>query len=224
MIKISKRLEAISSLVPNNSKVIDVGCDHGLLSIYLYQQKISNKIIASDINENALNNAKENIQKNKLEEHIEIRLGNGLDPLNDTDEIDTVIISGMGAHTIIDIIKNNLNKLKKIDNIIIQSNTKLEYLRKELTKLNYIIEDELILEENKKIYTIIKFKKGNKKYNKKELYFGPILLKKNTELFKNNNQNEQYKLELLLKKLPKNKIIDRFKIRKKLQMYKQIQK
>ena len=224
MIKISKRLEAISSLVPNNSKVIDVGCDHGLLSIYLYQQKISNKIIASDINENALNNAKENIKKNKLEEYIDIRLGNGLEPLNDTDEIDTVIISGMGAHTIIDIIKNNLNKLKKIDNIIIQSNTKLEYLRKELTKLNYIIEDELILEENKKIYTIIKFKKGNKKYNKKELYFGPILLKKNTELFKNNNQNEQYKLELLLKKLPKNKIIERFKIRKKLQMYKQIQK
>ena len=224
MIKISKRLEAISSLVPNNSKVIDVGCDHGLLSIYLYQQKISNKIIASDINENALNNAKENIQKNKLEEYIDIRLGNGLDPLNDNDGIDTVIISGMGAHTIIDIIKNNLNKLKKIDNIIIQSNTKLEYLRKELTKLNYIIYDELILEENKKIYTIIKFKKGVKKYSKKELYFGPILLKKNTELFKNNNQNEQYKLELLLKKLPKNKIIDRFKIRKKLQMYKQIQK
>ena len=53
MIKISKRLEAMSSLVSNNSKVIDVGCDHGLLDIYLYQQNISTKIIASDINENA---------------------------------------------------------------------------------------------------------------------------------------------------------------------------
>ena len=45
MIKISNRLEAISSLIPNNSKVIDIGCDHGLLDIYLYQKKISNKII-----------------------------------------------------------------------------------------------------------------------------------------------------------------------------------
>ena len=43
MIKISKRLEAISGLVPNNSKVIDIGCDHGLLDIYLYQNKISKK-------------------------------------------------------------------------------------------------------------------------------------------------------------------------------------
>ena len=49
MIKLSKRLEAISSLVPNNSKIIDIGCDHGLLDIYLYQKKISNKIIAADI-------------------------------------------------------------------------------------------------------------------------------------------------------------------------------
>ena len=43
MIKISKRLEAISSLVPINSNVIDIGCDHALLDIYLYQNKISKK-------------------------------------------------------------------------------------------------------------------------------------------------------------------------------------
>ena len=40
MINISKRLETIASLVPINSKVIDIGCDHGLLDIYLYQKKI----------------------------------------------------------------------------------------------------------------------------------------------------------------------------------------
>ena len=84
MIKLSKRLEAISSLVPVNSKVIDVGCDHALLDIYLYQNKISNKIIAADVNQNALNNAKDNIKKAKLEKIIEARLGNGIDTLNKT--------------------------------------------------------------------------------------------------------------------------------------------
>jgi len=220
MIKLSKRLEAISSLVPNNSKVIDIGCDHGLLDIYLYQKKISTKVIASDINENALNNAKENIKKNKLEKVIETRLGNGLDTLEENDDIDTIIISGMGAHTAVGIIKNNLNKLKNINTIIIQSNTKIEFLRKEITKLNYLIEDELLVEDNKKIYTIVKFKKGKKKYNKKELYFGPILIKKNTKLFQSNNKKELEKLHLLLKLLPKNKIIDRYKIKKKISMYK----
>jgi len=220
MIKLSKRLEAISSLIPSNSKVIDIGCDHGLLDIYLYQKKISNKIIASDINENALNNAKENIRKNKLEEFIETRLGNGLDTLKENDDIDTIIISGMGAHTVVGILKNNLNKLKNINTIVVQSNTKIEFLRKEMTKLNYLIEDELLIEDNKKIYTIIKFIKGKKKYSKKELFFGPILLKKNTKLFQTNNQKELEKLQILLKLLPKNKIIDRYKIKKKISMYK----
>ena len=170
MIKISKRLEAISSLIPNNSKVIDIGCDHGLLGIYLLEKKISTKVIASDINENALKNAKKNIRKSKLENTIETRLGNGLDTLKESDNIDTIIISGMGAHTAIGILKNNLNKLKKINTIIVQSNTKIEFLRKELTKLNYLIADEILIEDNKKTYTIIKFIKGKQKYTKKESF------------------------------------------------------
>ena len=220
MIKLSKRLEAISSLVPNNSKVIDIGCDHGLLDIYLYQSKISSKVIASDINENALNNAKENIKNNNLEKCIETRLGNGLETLTEKDDINTIIISGMGSHTAIGILKNNSNKLKKIDTIIIQSNTKIELLRKEVIKLNYLIEDELLVEDNKKVYTIIKFVKGKKKYSKKELYFGPILLEKNTELFQRYNKKELEKLKVLLNLMPKNKIIDRYNIKKKINMYK----
>lgn len=220
MIKLSKRLEAISSLIPNDSKVIDIGCDHGFLDIYLYQRKISTKVIASDVNKNALNNAKYNIKKNQLEKKIEVRLGNGLNTLKESDDINTIIISGMGAHTIVGILKNNLNKLEKINTIVIQSNNKLEFLRKEISKLNYLIEDELLVEDNKKIYTVIKFVKGKRKYDKKELYFGPILLKKNTELFQINNQKELEKLKLLLKILPKNRIIDRYRIKKKINMYK----
>ena len=222
MIKLSKRLESISSLVPNNSKAIDIGCDHGLLDIYLYQKGICKKIIASDINENALNNAKKNIKKNKLEKDIEIRLGNGLDTLKETDDINTVIISGMGAHTALGIIKNNIHKLKNIDTIIIQSNTKNEFLRKEIIKFNYKIDNELLVEDNKKIYTIIKFIKGKAKYNKKELFFGPILLKENTKLFKQNNKKEKEKLEIILKLMPKSKIIEIYKLKKKIKMYNNI--
>ena len=222
MINISKRLVSIASLVPINSKIIDIGCDHALLDIYLYQHKISSKIIASDVNINALNNAKENIKKYKLDKYIETRLGNGLDTLNNIDDIDTIIISGMGAHTIVGIIKNNLNKLTKINTIIIQSNTKLEFLRKELTKLNYKIENEIMVEDNKKIYTIIKFTKGRERYNKKELFFGPILLKEKSNLFLKYNETELEKLQLLLKLLPKNHLVEKYKIKKEIRLYKNV--
>ena len=57
MIKISKRLKEIANYVEENSNIVDIGCDHGLLDIYLIQNKKNIKIIASDINQNALNNA-----------------------------------------------------------------------------------------------------------------------------------------------------------------------
>jgi tRNA (adenine22-N1)-methyltransferase len=219
MIKISKRLEAISSLVPINSKVIDIGCDHALLDIYMYQKKIANKIIATDINKNALTNAKENIKNAKLDKFIETRLGNGLEPLNNKDDINTIIISGVGAHTVNGILKNNQSKLKNITTIIIQSNTKLSFLRKEITKLNYKIADELMIEDNKKIYVIIKFIKGKEHYSKKKLYFGPILLMKHDEVFKKYYGEELKKLNIYLELLPKNKLIDRYKIKKEIRLY-----
>ena len=223
MIKLSNRLATIASLVPLNTSVIDIGCDHALLDIYLYQNKQVKKIIASDINENALANAKENIKKNKLTKEIETRLGNGLDTLKEEDNVDTIIISGMGAHTAVGILKNNLNKLKNIDTIIIQSNTKLSFLRKEVTKLNYKIQDEEILLDSNKVYTVIKFTKGRERYNKKELYFGPILLKKNSKLFQDNNKNELAKLELFLKMIPKDRMLERHKIKKEIRLYQSIE-
>ena len=119
MNKLSKRLEVVASFVNDNSKVIDIGCDHGLLSIYLVNKYKNVKVIASDINENALSSAITNIKKEKLENRIETRLGSGLDVVK-ADEIDTIVIAGMGANTIVGILKYSTSKLSDVNNIIIQ--------------------------------------------------------------------------------------------------------
>ena len=220
MIKLSKRLEEISSLVPLKARVVDIGCDHGLLDIYLYQNGIVSKIIASDINENALSNAKENIKKNNLEDIIETRLGSGLEVINLNDKIDTIIISGMGAYTIVEILKNNPEILSTISTIIIQSNTKNYYLRKEITKMNYLIEEEKIVKDNNKYYTIIKFTKGYQKYTKKELYFGPKLLSNSSKIFEEYKNVQYQKLKNIKKSIPKRKFMEHYKIKKELDFYK----
>ena len=217
MIKLSKRLSIVASLIDSNN-IIDVGCDHGLLDVYLAQINKNRKIIVSDINENALKNAKENIKKYKLSNQIEARLGSGLDTLTE-ENIDTLVISGLGSHTIVGILHNNIFKLKNIKNIIIQSNTNLNFLREKVTKLNYYIDEEIQVKENNIIYTIIKFVKGKKRYSKKELYFGPILLKKNDDLFKEYNELEKKKLENLMRLIPKSNYRHRLKIYFKLRMY-----
>ena len=96
--KINKRLLAITNYVNDNSNVIDVGCDHALLAIYLVKNKKNVFCIASDINEGPLNQAKKNIKKYNLEDKIEIKLGDGVQLIDK--KTDTVIISGMGGNTI----------------------------------------------------------------------------------------------------------------------------
>lgn len=218
MIKLSKRLLAIANLVDDNSKVVDIGCDHGLVSIYLAMNKQNISIIASDINQNALDNAIKNINKYHLEDKIKVCLSNGLDNIND--EIDTIIISGMGGHTIIDILTNNQEKLNTVNNIIIQSNNDIEYVRRKIVKLGYYIsKEELILDKNI-YYTVILFTKGKKKYTNKEYYFGPILLKENSKIFIEKNNKEYTKLVNIKNNIPKRKLLIRLKILKELHMYK----
>ena len=218
MIKLSKRLLSIANLVSDNSKVVDIGCDHGLVSIYLAMNKQNISIIASDINQNALDNAIKNINKYHLEDKIKVCLSNGLDNIND--EIDTIIISGMGGHTIVDILTNNQEKLNTVNNIIIQSNNDIEYVRRKIVKLGYYIsKEELILDKNI-YYTVILFTKGKKKYTNKEYYFGPILLKENSKIFIERKNNEYTKLVNIKNNIPKRKLLIRLKILKELHMYK----
>ena len=119
MSKLSKRLKTLAEYIDDNCNMVDIGCDHGFLDIYLIQNKNNINIIASDVNENALNNAKGNIKRNNLDNKIKTILSNGLDNIDMTN-LDTIVISGMGAHTIVGILYNNLGKLKNIKKIVIQ--------------------------------------------------------------------------------------------------------
>lgn len=109
--KINERLKKVGDLVDTNSSILDIGCDHALLDIYLVKEDKIKKAVASDIKEGPLKNAKENIKKYKLEKKIDIKLGNGLDTY--TDDIDTVVVSGMGGRTIIGIFKYKPKIVKK---------------------------------------------------------------------------------------------------------------
>lgn len=221
MIKLSKRLEVVASYINDNVKLVDIGCDHGLLDIYLAKNRKNITIIASDINENALNNAISNIKKYKLENIINYRISNGLDNIL-KEEIDTIVISGMGAHTIVGILYKNMKKLEYVKDIIIQSNNNIDFLRYKVTKLGYYIKDEKLVKDADIIYTVICFTKGRKYYSKKKLYFGPVLLNNKDDLFKEKYTSDLEKLKILYKLIPKDHYHHRFKTYIKIRMYKSI--
>lgn len=217
MNKLSSRLQAVANFVSSDAKVIDIGCDHGLLSIYLAEKYENIKIIASDINEKALSSAIKNIKNARLEDRIDIRLGAGLDVVK-SDEIDTILLAGMGANTIVGILKYAKDKLINVKDIIIQSNTDLYFLRKNITSIGYYIADEVMIQDKNIIYTIIKFSKGKKWYSYKELYLGPILLSENSELFKKKCDKDEKMLKMILNNIKEGHYLYKFKIKRNIKI------
>lgn len=181
--KLSNRLLTIAGFIPANSYVIDVGCDHALLSIYLEQEK-NCTCLATDINEGALDNAKRNIKKYKS--NIKIKQTDGLEGITINDS-DYIVIAGMGTTTIKHILDNK--KLSK--HLIISSNSQVEELREYVTSIGFYIDDEKFVVDHEKKYIVINFKKGKKRYTKTDIQHGPIL--------KNNLEYLTFELDRLFK-------------------------
>ena len=219
--KISKRLKTISDLLNDNINVIDVGCDHALLDIYLFNNKKNINIIASDVRPGPLEQAKKNIEKYGCK-NIKVKLGNGIDTIESV--TDTIVIAGMGGDTVIDILNNGKDKLSNIKTMIISPQSEWTKTREFVTSLGFIIDEEVLLLDKNKYYLIIRFIKGNKNYNKKELEFGPILLKNKSREFI-NYYNKLLSDEIkILKKVPIFKIKDRIRYKKHINVLKRIVK
>ena len=122
-------------------------------------------------------------------------------------------MSGLGDAKIISILKEAEEKLDKVNNIIIQSNVGVSNIRKFLTNNNYYIDNEKLVKENNIIYTVIRFKKGYKRYTKKEIEYGPVLLKNKDELFNELIINKISKNNYVINKLPKNKLLKKISLK-----------
>ena len=216
--KINARLKKIGDLVEANSFCLDIGCDHALLDIYLTKANKDITVVGSDIAQGPLDQALKNIKREGLEDKIELRLGDGLDPYSK--EMDTVIISGMGGRNIIGICKKNERKLKQIQTMIISPNNYQEDVKRYLCKNGFYIENEEFVKDKRFIYQIIILKRGKQKYTKKEYFFGPVFLIKKGPLFREYYEREYKSREILLTILPKNYRLKRIQTKKEMQMIK----
>ena len=168
-IKINNRLLKISDFIYKEDKVIDIGCDHGLLCIYLVLNKNISKMVSSDINEMPLNKAKENIKKYNLEDEIETRIGNGLECVSN--DLDTIIISGMGGLTINEILED-IKKYPSIKKIVVSPNNEFVNTRRVISKLGFNLKEETIVLEKGKYYLVSCYIKDNRK--KINYFFGKL--------------------------------------------------
>ena len=157
------RIEALYSFINEEDMVVDVGCDQAKLGLML--AKRGQKSIASDRSINVIDRAKHDLGRNK---YIDLRVSDGLENIKEG-EADTLVLAGMGTHTMLEILNNTSLKFKKIITI---SNNYHNILREKMNDLNYKVDSELIVEDMGKFYNLIVFIPGNSEYTERELLLG----------------------------------------------------
>ncbi len=181
MIVLSKRLQAVASMVTPGRCPVDVGCDHGYVSIYLVQAHISPKALAMDINKGPLARARENIEKWGLSGQIEVRLSDGLKNYR-PGEADSLIIAGMGGLLIRDILQDGKDRgiLDDFKELILSPHSDAPVVRKCLALWGCKIDREIMLTDGGKYYTVIhavKESQGSEETKAEDTIYGGYLIR-----------------------------------------------
>ena len=163
-LKLTNRLEAIAKYIPANGAVVDVGTDHGYIPVYLLNKGYIDFAILADVNKGPLENAKSEVIHNNLTDKVDLRLGSGIEVLNEN-EVDEVIIAGMGGILISELLEAKKSVAHNLDKLILQPMQAQDELRKYLLNNGYEILDEVLVKEDFRIYEIIVAKYTSKNTN-----------------------------------------------------------
>lgn len=157
MIKLSNRLLTIANYVTPNNRVADIGSDHALLPVYLLQTGICPFAVAGELNAGPLLAAKKQASDAGLTNKLDVRQGNGLAVLH-PGETDTVTIAGMGGSLMRDILESGFadGKLQGVTELVLQPNVGEDVVRDWLLNKGWCLSDESILEEDGKIYEVLR--------------------------------------------------------------------
>lgn len=158
---ISARLQVIADMVPDGSRVADIGTDHGYLPIWLLQNKDILFALACDVNEGPLDHAKRSATQYGVLDSMTFRLGNGLSCIA-PEEVDTIIIAGMGGETIISILEAAPWVNASAYRLILQPMTKAELLRPWLAQNGYRFLSEQLVYENHTYFPVMEISGGAK--------------------------------------------------------------
>ena len=208
--ELSKRLQAVASLVSDGYRLADIGTDHAFIPISLTESGRIPGAVAMDVNRGPLLRAQANIREHGQEKRIGIRISDGFAALKQG-EVDSAVIAGMGGPLMIRILKDGESVVRSLKECILQPQSEIEKVRAFLLEEGFFFLEEDMVEEEGKYYPMMKVrppsdigKTGKKKerfeqeWSEVELRYGKLLLKEKHPVLRKYLQREiRIRLQIL---------------------------
>lgn len=185
-VQLSKRLEKVVTYISPGSRIADIGSDHAYLPCYAVNNGLASYAIAGEVVKGPYESARQQVAKTALTAKIDVRFGDGLAVIDPTDNIDTIVIAGMGGALIRSILEAGASKLMTAKELVLQPNVAAWQIRDWAEKNHWKIVSEAILREDNKIYEVLHLKRAAEQvsYNESEKLFGPCLLQEKNTVFR----------------------------------------
>ncbi|MDQ0499308.1 tRNA (adenine22-N1)-methyltransferase [Pseudomonas marginalis] len=181
---LSMRLERVAAHVPAGARLADIGSDHGYLPVALLRRGLIAAAVAGEVAATPFQAAERTVRENGLEQHVSVRLADGLAAITAADAISAISVCGMGGETIRNILDRGKMHLTGQERLILQPNGGEQPLRQWLMDNGYCILVEELLRENRFYYEIIVAERAEPvAYSAEELYFGPLQLQARSPAF-----------------------------------------
>lgn len=177
MRQLSLRLQAVLALLQNTACLGDIGSDHAFLVAAAVLQGKARRGIAVELCELPWQQSKRTVHALGLSEVVDVRLGDGLEPLL-PGEVRALCIAGMGGGTIRGILERGRDKLSQVSQMVLQPNVDAGVLRRYLCDTGYSVTDETVVEEAGVVYQALRVEPGRDRfpYTLLELEYGRINL------------------------------------------------
>lgn len=156
----------------------DIGADHALLSIYLIEQQIAPRVIATELGDGPYQRLCKAVENSPYSNSIEVRQGDGLQPIQ-PGEVESVVMAGMGGDTMVQVLSYDWAKASSFANFVFQPMSRPGALRGALAQQGWELTEEKLVEQNHHLFSILVATPGGQPYHLSalELDIGPILLR-----------------------------------------------
>lgn len=195
MQQLSDRLETVFELVRESrsglehGRVIDIGSDHGFLSVRCLEEGVSDYAVCTDIHEAPAQKSKSSLIMAGFKDRFTVIVTDGMRGIS-LQPADIVVTAGMGGLNIIDIFTGIINdsdeQILRLCGFVIQSQKSTHLVRRFFAEHGFVIANETVCKDRGFFYNVMRLEYTGIPYelSMRQSYYGPCLLKKYDELTK----------------------------------------
>lgn len=177
---LNNRLSLCAKMVRKGARIADIGTDHAYLPVWLVRAGFVSFALACDIKAEPLMQGEITIKKYHAEDMVETRLCDGLRSVK-PEEVDDIIIAGMGGETIVHILSEAPWLKDKSKKLILQPMSKHELVIEYLYKNGFELTEHRCTTCDGKIYTAFSASYTGNEQTPDEVFTYIGLLKKDDE-------------------------------------------